>query len=159
MFFQNLCSYFKWLPYYYGNPFSRPLTESFLFSSGTRRGLELGKLTYSGWNQVEVWDYLISNITIGMACNTRALFFWTHFDKHAESPIWAQMEHILCYLTSLVVLLFSQMPLSLQYVKNNPIATQSSEILSTIRKKLWLAGWLSAFSCLFQPPLLHVHLG
>lgn len=79
------------------------------------------------------------------ACNLHAFSFWSHFDKQAESPIWVQMEHNSCYLTSLIALLFSPMPLSLQYVRNNPIVTQSLKLWSIIRKNYgWQSGSLLA---------------
>ena len=72
------------------------------------------------------------------ACNLYAFSFWSHFDKQTESPIWVQMEYNSCYLIALTALLFSPMPLSLQYVRNNPIVTQSLKLRSIIRKNY---GW------------------
>ena len=78
-------------------------------------------------------------------CNIRALSFWVQFDKQDENPLWVQMEHSSCGLTSLNALLFSPMPLSLHYVKNNPIVTQSLKIWSGMRKQFgWHSGSLLA---------------
>lgn len=97
------------------------------------------------------------------ACNLHAFSFWSHFDKQAESPIWVQMEHNSCYLTSLIALLFSPMPLSLQYVRNNPIVTQSLKLWSIIRKNYgWQSGSLLAPvhpTQLFSPSIRDISYG
>lgn len=90
------------------------------------------------------------------SCHIHALSFWVQCDKHTEVPIWVQMEWNSCYFSSLSTLLSSPMPLSLQYVKNNPVVTHSLKIWSTIRTNY---GWQnrSLFTRLPQSPFSSIN--
>lgn len=57
-------------------------------------------------DQVGDWDKIISISNIGCVTYIATPFFWAQSDKHAENPIWVQMEHNSSCLTSLSALVF-----------------------------------------------------
>lgn len=92
------------------------------------------------------------------ACNVRALSFWDQTPGSEEQPAWLQIERASCHPTSLSALLFSSLPIPVEYAKSNPVVTESLKIWTKIRQHFgWHAKSLLAPLCAnhhFHPSLL-----
>lgn len=116
MSFQNLCSHFNTIPIRmsFFTTFDK-IISNFIWNKKRPRI----RLFCSGQNQMEGWDYSCSLILGSVWKAGRGSFLGT--------------DHS-CGLTSLNALLFSPMPLSLHYVRNNPIVSQPLKIWCGMRK-------------------------